>query len=177
VLQIGLAICSIRAIYEGPMQPIDDKDKKILDALQTDASVPAETLGEQIGLSTTSVQRRIKRLASDRVIERQACLLSPEKLGCGLRCVVGIELDVEHGDVLARFRALLEREPRVQQSYYVTGEWDFIVIVLARDMDDYEAMTQRLFIGNPHVKRFTTNVVMKPHIVGLQVPMELAAPA
>lgn len=154
------------------MQPLDDKDRKILSALQHDASVPAEVLGGDIGLSTTSVQRRIKRLFADRVIARQSCLLSPEKLGFKMRCIVGVELDVEHPDVLEQFRAQLDREPRVQQSYYVTGEADFVLIVLARDMDDYEALTQRLFFGNRYVRRFTTSVVMKIHKMGLEVPTE-----
>ena len=152
------------------VQNIDDKDRAILAALQDDASLSAEVLGEQVGLSTTAVQRRIKRLVSERVIARQTCILSPEKLGFRMRCVVGVELDVEHPDVLDQFRAQLDREPRVQQSYYVTGESDFVLVIVAKDMDDYEALTQRLFFGNPYVRRFTTSVVMKTHKAGLNVP-------
>lgn len=55
------------------MQNLDDKDRQILATLQSDASVPAETVGEQVGLSTTSVQRRVKRMLSDRVNVRQSC--------------------------------------------------------------------------------------------------------
>lgn len=62
-----------------------------------------------------------------------------------MRCIVGVELDVEHPDVLEQFRAQLDKEPRVQQSYYVTGESDFVLVVLSRDIDDYESLTQRLF--------------------------------
>jgi Lrp/AsnC family leucine-responsive transcriptional regulator len=154
------------------MQNLDDKDRQILATLQSDASVPAETVGEQIGLSTTSVQRRVKRMLSDRVIVRQSCVLSPERLGFRMKCIVGVELDTERPDVLDQLRAQFDREPRVQQSYYVTGGADFVLVVRAKDMDDYEALTQRLFFENRHVRRFTTSVVMKAHKVGLDVPTE-----
>lgn len=154
------------------MQPLDNKDRQILSTLQLDASVPAETIGDRIGLSTTSVQRRVKRMVSEHVIVRQSCVLSPERLGFKVRCIVGVELDAERPDVLEQLRAQFEREPCVQQSYYVTGGSDFILIVLAKDMDDYEALTQRLFFGNRYVRRFTTSVVMKTHKVGLDVPTE-----
>lgn len=152
------------------MQKLDEKDRQILSAMQKDASIPADVLGDEIGLSTTSVQRRLKRLVADKVITRQTCLISPEKLGFKMRCIVGVELDVEHPDVLEQFRAQLDLEPRVQQSYYVTGESDFVLVVLARDIDDYESLTQRLFFGNRYVRRFTTSVVMKTHKTGADVP-------
>ncbi|MFT3821975.1 MAG: Lrp/AsnC family transcriptional regulator [Rubrivivax sp.] len=151
---------------------MDNKDRRILAALQSDASMPAESIGEAVGLSVTSVQRRVKRMAADRVIVRQSCILSPERLGFKLRCIVGVELDTERSDVLDQLRAQFDREPQVQQSYYVTGGSDFVLIVLAKDMDDYEALTQRLFFGNRYVRRFTTSVVMKTHKAGLDVPTE-----
>jgi len=152
------------------MQPLDAKDRQLLALLQQDAAIPAEALGEQVGLSVTSVQRRIKRLVSTRVIARHASVLSPEKLGYPVRCIVSVELEVESPEVLDQFRARIDGEPRIQQSYYVTGASDFVLIVLARDMDDYEALTQRLFFGNRHVRHFTTSVVMKACKVGLDVP-------
>jgi Lrp/AsnC family leucine-responsive transcriptional regulator len=157
------------------MQKFDEKDLRILDALQRDATTPAEVLGADIGLSATSVQRRTKRLQADKVILRQTCQLSPEKLGFGMRCIVGVELDVEQADVLAQFRALLAAEPRVQQSYYVTGASDFVLFLLVRDMQDFEALTQRLFFGNRFVRRFTTSVVMSVHKDGADVPVLSAA--
>lgn len=152
------------------MSPLDAKDRKLLELLQQDASTSAESLGERVGLSMTSVQRRIRRLVSERVIARQSSVLSPERLGFPVRCIVGVELDVERPDVLEQFKAQLDAEPRIQQSYYVTGACDFVLVVLARDMGDYEALTQRLFFGNRHVRHFTTSVVMRTHKASLEVP-------
>jgi hypothetical protein len=47
-----------------------------------------------------------------------------------MRCIVGVELDVKHPDVLDQFRAQLDRKPRVQQSYHVTGESNFVLVIL-----------------------------------------------
>jgi Lrp/AsnC family leucine-responsive transcriptional regulator len=89
-----------------------------------------------------------------------------------MKCIVGVELDTGRPDVLDQMRAQFDREPRVQQSYYVTGGADFVLVLFAKDMDGYEALTQRLFFGNRYVRRFTTSVVMKAHTVSVDVPTD-----
>lgn len=59
--------------------------------------------------------------------------------------------------------------PEIQQCYYVTGEADFMLVVLVPSMADYEALTQRLFFGNNNVKRFRTFVAMGRIKVGLTI--------
>ena len=58
----------------------------------------------------------------------------------------------------------------MQQCYYVTGESDFVLVVVATSMSHYESLTRQLFFGNSNVKRFRTNVVMDRVKVGLEVP-------
>ncbi len=61
--------------------------------------------------------------------------------------------------------------PEVQQCYYVTGEADFVLVIVVPTMTDYEALTRRLFFGNDNVKRFRTLVAMDRVKVGLSVPL------
>ncbi|MFL5163523.1 MAG: Lrp/AsnC ligand binding domain-containing protein, partial [Microvirga sp.] len=61
--------------------------------------------------------------------------------------------------------------PEVQQCYYVTGEADFVLVVVVSTMTAYEALTRRLFFGNNNVKRFRTFVAMDRVKVGLAVPL------
>jgi DNA-binding Lrp family transcriptional regulator len=83
-----------------------------------------------------------------------------------------VEMERERLDVLDAFKRRMKAEPQVQQCYYITGEADFALVCLARDMADYEALTRRLFFDDANVRRFRTNVVMSPTKVGLDVGTE-----
>lgn len=85
--------------------------------------------------------------------------------------LVLVELERERVDQLDAFRRRAKAEPRVQQCYYITGEADFALIVLARDMQDFQELTHRLFFDDANVKRFRTSVVMDRTKVGLTVPL------
>ena len=85
--------------------------------------------------------------------------------------VVLVELERESLVQLDAFRKRVRGEPQVQQCYYVTGEADFILICTARDMQDFEALTHRLFFEDSNVRRFRTSVSMERTKVGLSLPI------
>lgn len=78
----------------------------------------------------------------------------------------------ERPEVLDRFKRAMLAAPEVMQCYYITGNGDFMVIMTARDMKDYEAFTRRHFFHDSNVQRFQTNVVMDSVKVGLNVPID-----
>ena len=63
-------------------------------------------------------------------------------------------------------------EPAVQQAWYVTGDGDYVLVVTARDVEDYEALMQRLVADNPNIRRFRTRVSLGTLKRGLAVPAE-----
>lgn len=150
---------------------LDKADRILLDRLQTDAALGVDALAHACGLSVASVQRRLKRLRAAGVIERQAAVLNPAAVGAPMTFVIMVELERERREQLAAFRAAIRDEPQVQQAYYVTGESDFALVCLARDMADFEALTHRLFFENGNVRRFRTSVVMERTKVGLTAPI------
>lgn len=152
---------------------LDDTDRRLLALLQTDARMPLDRLADAVGTSSATVQRRTKRLRDAGVIAGESAVLDPRALGYPMTFLVTVELERERAHDLDAFRRALVAEPQVQQAYYVTGETDFALICLARDMDDFEALTRRLFIDRPNVRRFRTNVVMNRTKVGLDVPVEV----
>ena len=104
------------------------------------------------------------------VITGETTQVSPEKAGYLMTFLVLVELERERLDQLDAFRARVKAEPQVQQCYYLTGEADFALVILARDMQDFELLTRRLFFDDANVKRFRTSVVMGRTKVGLDVP-------
>ena len=151
---------------------LDAFDREILRRMQVDARATGEDIGAEIGLSAAAVQRRIQRLRKSGVIKAEVAIVDPAALGQAMTFVVGVELEHERADMLDAFRRAARADPNVQQCYYVTGAADFILIVLARDMADFEAFTRRLLFDNSNIRRFTTSVVMSRDKVGNGVPVE-----
>lgn len=151
---------------------LDQLDRAILHHLQLDGSSTNDQLASGIGLSPSAIQRRIQRLRATGVIERTVAIVDPAKVGNGAQFVVGIEVERERPELVQPFRAWLRSEPAIQQSYYVTGTSDYVLLVAANDIAGFDQLMTRMMQENPIVRRFTTNVVMTVIKRGLYVPVE-----
>ncbi len=150
---------------------MDRFDALLLDAIQHDNRMTAEALSDRVGLSADACRKRLNRLRSEGYVEADIAVLSPEKLGRGLMLVVEVTLQTERPADLDRFKARMREAPEVMQCYYVTGNADFVLILSARDMADYEAFTRRHFFAEENIARFRTSAVMDRVKVGLAMPM------
>jgi Lrp/AsnC family leucine-responsive transcriptional regulator len=135
-----------------PTPQLDALDWRILDQLQTDASLSNQALAERVHVSAATCLRRVKRLVESGVIERQVALLSPDAIGAGLTAVVEITLDHQAAERLAGFEERVAAEPAVQQCYRTSSGPDFVLVVQVRDMDAYHALVQRLFTSDANVR-------------------------
>lgn len=150
---------------------MDSFDIKILELLQENSRLTADQLSTLVNLSPSACQRRIKRLRDEGVIEAEVAILSPAAVGRELMMVVGVTLEREHPNIINSFKESMLSMPEVMQCLYVTGEVDFILIVTAKNMAEYEAFTQNFFFANPNVRRFQTSVVMDRVKMRLSVPL------
>lgn len=155
---------------------LDDLDRRILARYQHDTEQPARAIAQAVGLSTAAVQRRLKRLRATGVIRREVAEVAPHTIGLPITCVVAVDLDRERAGDLDRFKRKMLGMPEVQQCYYVTGQTDFMLVVLARSMADYEAFTRRALLDDDNVRSFVTSVVLDRVKTGVAVPLP-AAPA
>lgn len=147
-------------------------DARILTLLQEDATRTTEAIGKKVGLSATAVQRRVKRLRADRVIEREIAVLDPRKAGRPLTMLVMVSLERERADIIDRFKQSVARTPEIMQGFYVTGDTDFLLIISARDMKSYEAFTRQFFYQQSEIKTFKTLVVLDTVKRGLSIPLD-----
>ncbi|WP_327438173.1 Lrp/AsnC family transcriptional regulator [Pseudomonas donghuensis] len=149
---------------------LDEFDLALLAALQRDNSQPLRELAEQVHLSTASVQRRIQRLKKSRVIQANAAVINPDKVGQVITLMVEVHADrTQSADLDAMKRAF--SGPEIQQCYYVTGDADFLLVLTVASMTVFQAIAQRLFHDNPNVKWFRTIVVLDRVKTTLQVPL------
>lgn len=149
---------------------LDDFDRAILRELQRDARLTGDALGERVGLSATACQRRIRRLRETGAILSEVAVVAPAAAGRHLTALVKVVIERGRADIIDRFAREMRAAKAVQQCYYVTGECDFVLVVTARDMEDYERLTRALFFANPTIRKFETVVVMKTVKATLEVP-------
>jgi DNA-binding Lrp family transcriptional regulator len=150
---------------------LDRFDRAILAILQRDNTTPQRVIGEAVALSAPAVQRRIKRMEESGVIRANVALVDPAAVGQPLTIFVEVELDNERAELIDAAKRAFSAAPEVQQCYYVTGEADFILVIVVATMSEYEALTRRLFFDNGNVKKFRTFVAMDRVKVGLALPL------
>ncbi|MBV0912508.1 Lrp/AsnC family transcriptional regulator [Anianabacter salinae] len=150
---------------------MDKFDADILDVLQHNARTTAEAMAQQVGLSPDACRKRMARLRSSGIIKAEIAVLDPARVGRGLILVVEVNLQNERKADLDRFKAAMQTAPEVMQCYYVTGNADFILIVSAYDMADFEAFTRHHFFAEDNVLRFRTSAVMDSVKTGFAVPV------
>ena len=158
-----------------PSQSLDAFDRKILDIVQRGCQVKAEDIAGRVGLSASAVQRRIKRLREQGAIRAEVAVLDRSVAGRSITLIAGLEIERDNYRALADFKAWADTVEAIQQVYYVTGQVDLVLVVVARDMADYDALCARLMAGNPMIRRVNTHVVIDALKLGLQVPVEAAA--
>jgi len=126
------------------MVKIDSIDRRILEELQRDAARPIEQIASLVGLTQNPCWRRIKRLEATGVIQRRVAIVDPVKLGLGLTVFVSIRTN-QHTDVwLERFAAGVRGIPEVVELYRMSGETDYLLKVVARDVADYDRIYKQL---------------------------------
>ncbi|WP_309093227.1 Lrp/AsnC family transcriptional regulator [Phenylobacterium sp.] len=150
---------------------LDRFDRRLLAEVQADAGQITEALADKVGLSASAVQRRLRRLRAEGVIQRETAILDPRKVGRPTFFIVGLEVERERPELLDQLRRWLAQEEHVQQAFYVTGEADFVLVVTAPDTETYDALMSRLVSENPNVRRFRTNVALGVVKRGLTIPV------
>jgi DNA-binding Lrp family transcriptional regulator len=140
---------------------MDKIDRKLLNLLQDDASRTNAELADLVGLSPSSCLRRVRRLKKSGVINRVVALLSSAKTGRGMKAIVTVHLE-RHGEQYMRdFLDLAAQEPAVIQAYSVSGETDAVLMLRLTDMEEFDAMCERLFRGRSNVARYYTMFVIR----------------
>ena len=155
------------------MTKLDALDRKLLAILQVDCQRPVAAIAEAVQLSVPACYRRIRRLRAEGVIEREIAIVRPRTLGWSLSMIVLVMLEREGGRTIEEMTRKLEAEPEVAEAWHVTGDFDLAIKIVARDMEGFDELTQRLFSADERVRSFKTLVVMREMKARSPVPVAL----
>jgi len=154
---------------------LDSTDLALLAQLQDDSSLSNQDLAAQVHVSPATCLRRVKRLREGGLIEREMAVLNPERvaaaLGYGLEAVVEVSLDRQGSEEQEAFEQRVAADDAVQQCYRVSPGPDFILIVHARDMQDYLALAQRLLTSDANVRNVKAFFSVKRAKFRPRIPM------
>ena len=131
---------------------LDTTDLRLLDLLQTDASLSNQDLAARALTSPATALRRVRRMVDSGLIERLVALLDTHHLGAGLTALVEISLDRQGAEHLDAFEQRAVADGAVQQCWRVSPGPDFVLVLQVRDMPAYHALVQRLFTQDANVR-------------------------
>ena len=123
--------------YAVPTVSLDDKDRQILKLLQADGKITVREIAAKIHLSTTPVHERIKRMEDSGVIMQYAALVNHAKVRKGLMVICYISLKEHNKKSGSKFIKTIQELPEVIECYNISGEFDFMLKVVAESMDAY----------------------------------------
>lgn len=122
---------------------IDHIDKEILRLLQENARWTIKDIAGKINLSLTPVHERIKKLEKEGYIEKYICLLDRKKMGKSLIVYCNVTLDKQHKDSFEEFNSAIARFPQVLECCLVSGSSDYLLKIVADDVEDYNHFYQQ----------------------------------
>lgn len=143
---------------------LDALDRRILGALQSDGRITYDELAARVGLSASATLRRVKRLEEARVITGYAALVDAARVGLGLTAYINVHMekqsDTGKRSPMDDFAAAVQSWPEVAECVSLTGEMDYLLRVVVRDMAHYTRFVMDTLLRHPSVKDVRTSFVL-----------------
>jgi DNA-binding Lrp family transcriptional regulator len=139
---------------------LDSFDIAILNQLQTNARLASVAMAEVVHLSASQITRRLKRLEETGVIRRYAALLEPAALGLGLMAFTNVSLDVQTKETAREFHQAMLKLPAVLECYSTTGDADFLLKIIARDLAAFSDLLMNDIMPLAHVRNVRSSIVL-----------------
>jgi Lrp/AsnC family transcriptional regulator, leucine-responsive regulatory protein len=158
-----------------PAQDVDSLDLSLLRVLLEDARISHVDLGNQVGLSSTACARRMKQLEGSGVIRNYHAALDPKLLGVGAVVIVRITLEGQTEEELTHFETAVAECPEVFTCYLMSGVDDYLVMVAARDIADYERIHKDVLSRLPGVSRIQSSFTLR-QVVNRSIAYGVLAP-
>ena len=126
-------------------------DRRIISALQADASLSNADLAEAAGASAASCWRRVKALEETGVLRKSVWLVDPARIGRGVNVLCNIRVRSHAAEVRASFEAFVDDRPEVIECFSMSGEWDYLLRIVVADVDDYNLFLMKTLLSHPSV--------------------------
>ena len=139
---------------------IDELDSAILEILQSEARISNAELARRVNLSPPATLARVRRLEEAGYIERYVALVDRRQVGYDMSCFVRVSLQLHDIEQVTGFREAVQQMPEILECHHVTGDYDYILKVVARNTKDLEHFLINQLTPIPGVARIYTSLVL-----------------
>ena len=150
---------------------LDEIDRRILRILQSNSHLTNMSLAEQVGISPPACLKRVRTLRQNHVILKEVAILNPLLTGNGITMIVEVEMERDRADLNQAFIKRVNAAQEVTQSYQVTGEVDFVLIVSVPDMEAFQYFAEKVLYADQNVRKFRTLISMKRNKYTTELPI------
>ncbi|HYE27442.1 MAG TPA: Lrp/AsnC family transcriptional regulator [Allosphingosinicella sp.] len=150
---------------------LDEIDRRIVRALQRDASLSHAALAEQVGASAASVWRRVRTLETAGVLGRSVRLASAEALGRAVNVLCQVRMGRQTVEARADFEDFIQSREEIVECYAMSGEWDYLLRIAVRDVADYDRFIMRGVLAHPSVANAASNFALRQVKYTTEIPV------
>jgi Lrp/AsnC family leucine-responsive transcriptional regulator len=151
---------------------LDAIDRRILRALQRDSLIANQDLADRVGLSPPACLKRVRRLRAQGVITDTVALLSPAALGYPLLALARVKLDRPNETTMRNFERRMQDHDRVVQCLTIAGDIDYVILVRAKDIADYQRFAREMLASAPGIRAYTSEIVLEVTKWTTEIPVD-----
>jgi DNA-binding Lrp family transcriptional regulator len=151
---------------------IESKDRRLLRELQRDSRRSNQQLADDLSMSTSACWRRVRGLEEDGVITRYTAMVDREKAGFATSAILHVSLDRHHEKFVTEFVSRVRRRPEVLECFATTGDADYHLRVVVRDMAAYNRFLEEFMFRIPGIRHVRTNMILKEIKYDVILPFE-----
>lgn len=140
---------------------MDDADKRLLAAVQRDAAVSQTDLAEDAGVSASQVSRRLAKLKEEGVLRGIVGVLDPKRAGLTCSAIIRVRLRDHAAANVREFRNLVERMNEVTLCVMTTGETDYLIKVVARDLPHFQEIVQSKLLRCAAIAHMESSIILE----------------
>jgi Lrp/AsnC family transcriptional regulator len=150
---------------------LDDSDRRILRVIQAQPDLTMRELGEATGMSHSPCWRRLQRMQEEGAVSTRRFVIDPEAVGYEILVFCFVKITHHQRDRLKAFEEAVVDVPEVLQCYSLSGEYDYVLQVIAPSVRDYEATVKNALVELPNVQSIYTSFTLKRVKNSLNVPI------
>ncbi|MEJ2385566.1 MAG: Lrp/AsnC family transcriptional regulator [Xanthomonadales bacterium] len=143
------------------MRELSPAERRLLDAMQKDTTLSQVDLAELSGKSRTSVWRWVREVEEAGVIDRKVALLNPRELGLQIHVLLSVSMNEHSAKNRKTFEDHVQALPEVMECYSVSGDRDYVLLILARDMESYNQFLNTQILDHPAVHSASSSFALR----------------
>ncbi|WP_299976618.1 Lrp/AsnC family transcriptional regulator [uncultured Pseudoteredinibacter sp.] len=152
---------------------MDKYDAQILHELQLEGRLSNRDLAERIALSPAPCWRRVKRLEDEGFIRGYSAQVDHKKIGLQIIAFVEVSLDIHHPETIQNFLSMIANEPGILECHSVTGQCDYLLKIVSKDMESYETFVSTQLLTAPGIRSVNTLISMRQNKLTSELPVNL----